>query len=271
MATFIKVSSSEEQLLRRNREEVQGNRLQKVEADEQAAASKDIAASTAQQNLLQQPGGNGRRGVRFKRDEPAAAMSETLGETGLWKTQPTDSEIVNFEFTGWLGVEFTAASSFRIRYLGGFDYLENGLQVSYPIRVWRRKNNGDLELIADELLAQGAEGLLAGAYRFTKVKPVQVRNNETIVIAIDYGAELRSENQVTAQEDRYQFSVGAAINGLYSKVVEANPRLIQQVRIVEDVPPGSQVFDFYTTGGTMGAVNVNFSIGRPIATRPPWA
>ena len=73
MATFIKVSSSEEQLLRRNREEVQGNRLQKVEADQQAAAGRDIAASTAQQKLLQQPGGNGRRGVRFKRDEPAAA------------------------------------------------------------------------------------------------------------------------------------------------------------------------------------------------------
>jgi hypothetical protein len=268
MATFIKVSSSEEQLLRRNREEVQGNRLQKVEADQQAAAGKDIAASTAQQKLLLQPGGNGRRGVRFKRDEPAAAVSETLGETGLWKTQPTDSEYVNFAFAGWFGVEFTAASSFTIRYLGGFDYLENGLQVRYPIRVWRRKNNGDLELIADELLAQGARGLLAGAYRFTKVKPVQVQNNETIVIAINYGAELSAENQVTAQEDRYQFSVGAAING-FSKVVEANPKLIQQVRVVEDISAGS--FDFDVTNGTMGAVSVNFSIGRPIATRPPWA
>jgi hypothetical protein len=267
MATFIKVSSSEEQLLRRNREEVQGNRLQKVEADQQAAAGRDIAASTAQQKLLQQPGGNGRRGVRFKRDEPAAAVSEALGETGLWKTQPTDSEFVNFGFAGWLGVEFTAASSFTIRYLGGFDNLENGLQVSYPIRVWRREDNGDLELIAEESLAQGTRGLLAGAYRFTKVKPVQVQNNETIVIAINYGAEFGAENPVTAQEDRYQFSIGA-ING-FSKVFEANPKLIQQVRVVEDTNPG--LLDFDVTNGAMGAVSVNFSIGRPIATRPPWA
>lgn len=106
MATFIKVSSSEEQLLRRNREEVQGNRLQKVETDQQATVGKDIAASTAQQNLLQQPGGNGRRGVRFKRDEPAATLITDFNLVVIelyWKDgKDYDMNIGrNNEFVGW--------------------------------------------------------------------------------------------------------------------------------------------------------------------------
>jgi hypothetical protein len=71
MATFIRLSSAESELLRRNRDQVQSNRLQKVEADEQAATGQQLQATVAEQQTLEQPGG--RRQLRFRRDQPAAS------------------------------------------------------------------------------------------------------------------------------------------------------------------------------------------------------
>ena len=72
MATFIRVSSAEAELLRRNRDQVQANRLQKVEADEQAATGQQLQATADEQQTLEQPGG--RRQSRFRRDQPAASL-----------------------------------------------------------------------------------------------------------------------------------------------------------------------------------------------------
>ena len=70
MATFITVTEGDTQLLRRNREQVQGNRLRKVEGDEQTRAARDIRAIKAQQPPELIPA---RRPVRLRRDEPAAS------------------------------------------------------------------------------------------------------------------------------------------------------------------------------------------------------
>ena len=69
MATFITVSQAESELLRRNRDQVAANRLQKVEGDEQVVAGRELQATAAAQQEL--PGGQ-RRELR-RRDEPAAS------------------------------------------------------------------------------------------------------------------------------------------------------------------------------------------------------
>ena len=69
MATFIRVSQAESELLRRNREQVDSNRLQKVEADEQSTTGRELQATAAAQQEL--PGG--RRQALRRRDEPAAS------------------------------------------------------------------------------------------------------------------------------------------------------------------------------------------------------
>jgi hypothetical protein len=69
MATFITVSQAESELLRRNRDQVAANRLQKVEGDEQATTGRAIRAAVVEQE--EQPGGR-RRELR-RRDEPAAS------------------------------------------------------------------------------------------------------------------------------------------------------------------------------------------------------
>ena len=261
MATFIKVSSSEEQLLRRNREEVQGNRLQKVEADQQAAAGRDIAASTAQQKLLQQPGGNGRRGVRFKRDEPAAIVNQQTG-IGLWKTGETNDDLVNNFFAGWLGVEFTAQSNFTINYLGGFDNFANGLQVEYPIRVWRQEANGDSEILLSTQLPKGNSGWYAGGYRFTEVEPIQIKRGAIIAIVIYY----ESIDVSSQQEDRYQYSTGED----YAEVAKTNPRLISSVKLAETDDNNSYP-NYDPTDGIIASVNVNFAVNITSDVTPGWA
>lgn len=70
MATFITVTEVDAQLLRLNREQVQGNRLRKVEGDEQSRAAGDIRAIRAQQPPELIPA---RQPVRLRRDEPAAS------------------------------------------------------------------------------------------------------------------------------------------------------------------------------------------------------
>lgn len=69
MATFIQVSQAESELLRRNRDQVAANRLQKVEADEQAATGQAISAALAQQQEIL----SGRRRELRRRIEPAAS------------------------------------------------------------------------------------------------------------------------------------------------------------------------------------------------------
>jgi hypothetical protein len=86
MATFIRLSSAESELLRRNRDQVQSNRLQKVEADEQAATGQQLQATVAEQQTLEQPGG--RRQLRFRRDQPAA--SRLLSGRGVLGTLMSD-------------------------------------------------------------------------------------------------------------------------------------------------------------------------------------
>lgn len=72
MATFIRVSDDESRLLRRNREQVDANRLQKVEDDERAAVGRDIQATTTQQQI------NGRRQQLARRIEPAASFPSSF-------------------------------------------------------------------------------------------------------------------------------------------------------------------------------------------------
>lgn len=79
MATFITVEQEGSELLRRNKEQTQANRLNKVEGDEQRRTEQQ--AREARQQQLQQQGrdtsgnvvGDGRR-RRFRMDEPAATF-----------------------------------------------------------------------------------------------------------------------------------------------------------------------------------------------------
>ena len=80
MATFITVSEGDARLLRRNREQVQGNRLRKVEGDEQVATGKAIEALLGDQQAQEQP--NGRLEKRSKRDEPAASRQNADPKIG---------------------------------------------------------------------------------------------------------------------------------------------------------------------------------------------
>jgi hypothetical protein len=73
MATFIKVSSAEAELLRRNRDQVQGNRLQKVEGDEQRHTAAEIRK--VQTAKPEEP--STRRLGRLQREEPAASFIST--------------------------------------------------------------------------------------------------------------------------------------------------------------------------------------------------
>ena len=78
MATFIKVSVGGSELLRRNREQVQGNRLQKVEDDEQQRTGKEAVDRRAAALLAQglgadgKPLDGGKRRQGARREEPAA-------------------------------------------------------------------------------------------------------------------------------------------------------------------------------------------------------
>mgnify|MGYP006272791877 CR=1 FL=1 len=103
MATFITVSDGDAQLLRRNREQVQGNRLRKVEGDEQNRAASDIRAIRAQQPPELIPA---RRPARLRRDEPAAALLSTfnLVVVELFWQDGKDYDLNigrNGEFVGW--------------------------------------------------------------------------------------------------------------------------------------------------------------------------
>jgi len=69
MATFINVTAADAELLRRNRDQVQGNRLQKVEGDEQGKTTAEIRqAQAAKPEDL-----STRRLKRTRMDEPAAS------------------------------------------------------------------------------------------------------------------------------------------------------------------------------------------------------
>lgn len=80
MATFIKVERKGSELLRRNQEQTQANRLAKVEGDEQRRTElqarderqKALAAQGLDAAASALPGGQ--RRVRFLRDEPAASF-----------------------------------------------------------------------------------------------------------------------------------------------------------------------------------------------------
>ena len=266
MATFIKVSSSEEQLLRRNREEVQGNRLQKVEADQQAAAGREIAISTLQQKLLQQPGGNGRRGGRFKRDEPAASILATPG-IGLWKTGKTSADLNlapgNEGFSGWFGIEFVANRNFAINYLGGFDNLANGFETSFPIRVWRASGENSPEIVITTELLKGNGGWYAGGYRFIKIAPIRIQKDDVVAIVIFY----KSYAQSSLQEDRYQYRT-------YDEEGEAaktNPNLINSIKLAETPEEGDGYPSLNNSIGFLAAVNVNFALGLTSSATPSWA
>lgn len=93
MATFIKVTQEGSELLRRNVEQTQANRLAKLEGDEQR--KKEQQAREARQQALQQQGrnangdvqGGGRRRGQFRRDEPAASfLPQTTGISQVWFT-----------------------------------------------------------------------------------------------------------------------------------------------------------------------------------------
>lgn len=104
MATFIRLSSAEAELLRRNRDQVQANRLQKVEADEQAATGQQLQATADEQQTLEQPGG--RRQSRFRRDQPAASLrpSTALVVVELFWEDGADYDLNigrNDQFVGW--------------------------------------------------------------------------------------------------------------------------------------------------------------------------
>lgn len=89
MATFITVEQEGSELLRRNKEQTQANRLNKVEGDEQRRTEQQ--AREARQQRLQQQGrdtsgnvvGDGRR-RRFRMDEPAATFVPLGGVVISW-------------------------------------------------------------------------------------------------------------------------------------------------------------------------------------------
>jgi hypothetical protein len=92
MATFIKVTPAESELLRRNRDQVQGNRLQKVEGDEQRRTAAEIRK--AQAAKPEEP--STRRLGQSRRDEPAASRLDDLVTLGhVWYDNwVTDSDSI---------------------------------------------------------------------------------------------------------------------------------------------------------------------------------
>jgi len=135
MATFIKVSSSEEQLLRRNRDQVQGNRLQKVETDEQAATGKVITAAVGQQQVAALAGG--RRQTRLRRDEPAASLIALV---------KADYYVIRYEFnTGQdLDTRTYLVNPLTLEQLGPVGWCKNStISVNeVPVVTWGGDNTG---------------------------------------------------------------------------------------------------------------------------------
>lgn len=264
MATFIKVSSSEAELLRRNRDQVQGSRLQKVEADEQAATGKVITAAVGQQQTAALVGG--RRQTRLRRDEPGASILATPG-IGLWKTGKTSSDLNlapgNNEFSGWFGIEFVANRSFAINYLGGFDNLANGFEASLPIRVWRTSGENSPEIAITTELSKGNGGWYAGGYRFIKIAPIRIQKDDVVAIVIFY----KSYSQSGLQEDRYQYRTYDEEN----EAAKTNPNLINGISLAETSEQGDSYPSVNNSIGFLAAVNVNFALGLTSSATPSWA
>jgi hypothetical protein len=257
MATFINVTAADAELLRRNRDQVQGNRLQKVEGDEQGKTAAGIKAQQATQP--EELAGWRRR--RAKLDQPAASRTETA-QIGLWKTGITSTENVGFEYKGWFGIRFTAARPFTINYLGSFDNLENGLQVAYPIRLWRARGDDTPAIIFDGNLAQGSSGWFAGGYRFTQVPPISVLLGDVITVVIFYLPQSESDQQ----EDRYQFCV----TDDPETVATSNPQLFSTMQLVESMTDDDAEYPSYTRD-IIEAVNVNIATSQVANLSPYWA
>lgn len=270
MATYITVTEGDVRLLRRNREQVQGNRLRKVEGDEQTMAARDIRAIKAQQPPELIPA---RRPGRLRRDEPAAARTE-ISEIGLWKIADTALLDQSLIYYGWVGVRFTALKDFVINYLGGFDNLKNGLQVPYPIRVWRERAGEIPIIIMQTELAQDEGTILAGDYRFTKITPLSIAKDDIVSVVIFYRPSVFS----ALQEDRYQFCTTVDA----TPVVSGNPALVGQLQLVEtdaylypseeDVEASLIGEEYPSLYGTIiKSVNVNFASRIVSTNAPTWA
>lgn len=185
----------------------------------------------------------------------------TNDEVGLWKTGDIGTENVNSEFKGWFGVRFTAVVDFDINYLGGFDNLNNGLQRSYPIRVWRVRGNQSPAIILDTSLKEGLGDWTAGAYCFTEIPVLAISKDDTIAITIYY--EPFSESGL--QEDRYRYYDGNTL----TVVAQANPNLVKNVKLVETT---SNSINSYPLNEQFGlfAVNINFATDVASDTSPDW-
>lgn len=146
MATFIKVTQEDSELLRRNTEQTQAARLGKLESDEQTRTEKE--AKRQRQAELQRQGldasgnalGDSRRRRVFRRDEPAASLLQRtrLGHLWIWsKTEGDNQNLIN-TFASGIGnqaLKKNKATNYPSGLTSQFDLVEARTDYQYGMTL----------------------------------------------------------------------------------------------------------------------------------------
>jgi hypothetical protein len=146
MATFIKVEQGGSELLRRNQEQAQAARLDKLEGDERARVERE--ARRIRRDALAQQGldsngnaiGDSRRRQVFRRDEPAASLLQRtkLGHLWIWsKTEGDNQNLINTfaSGTGSQALKKDKATNYPSGLTSQFDLVEARTDYSYGMTL----------------------------------------------------------------------------------------------------------------------------------------
>ena len=204
----------------------------------------------------------------------AAAVDDGVALWQVRETQPTDDP-----YSGWHGLQFTAASDFTIRFVGRAENLAAASPSSLPIAVFRQLTAPESGIWTHELLLetqfnQRATQWYAGGFRYTEIEPIQVVKGDAFAVMARWDMLSTNPNDIYQM---YQFAAldpGAVFDydDPRNSIAIASQDLLSDCYYASNLDPTSDGRP--TSGQIYGALwrmTTSFAIDDVDNAKPDWA